>query len=62
MATTAQFRIHQTARVVAGKYAGTVGTVVEVTPQRVRVHIEGIFNGEPVNVSPWLAPSALEVV
>lgn len=56
-----QFIANQPVRVLSGKWAGAVGTVEEVTDQRVRVHIAGIFNGEPVDVRTWLARKALEV-
>lgn len=57
-----QFRVHDVARIRTGKYAGLVGVVTEVDVPggRVRVQIQGVRNGEGVNVHLWLKRSAVE--
>lgn len=57
-------KVHSTVRVVGGKYAGLVGVVVAVKGDTgmIRVEIKGAFNGEDVDISPWMKPASLEVV
>jgi ribosomal protein L24 len=56
--------IHDRARVRAGKYAGAVGRVVEVmagaTGVRLRLHLQGVVNGEVVDVVRSFAARDLE--
>lgn len=49
-------------RIKSGKHAGVVGTVEAVAEKSARVRIEGVMDGEPVNVAPWIALAALEAV
>jgi transcription antitermination factor NusG len=53
------FQVHDAARILTGKYAGTVGTVTEVRESSVRVQIEGVKDEQPVSAHPWLKPSQL---
>ena len=59
------FRVHEVARVRLGKYAGMVGTVtaVKTTDGKqtgVRVLIDGVSDGEPINVERWFKRSEVE--
>ncbi len=60
------FRVHEVARVRLGKYAGMVGTVTETRQDGagkqtgVRVLIDGVSNGEPINVERWFKRSEVE--
>jgi hypothetical protein len=65
MPTNDFFRVHETAMVKAGKYAGLGGTVTDErtegdTQKMVRVSIEGVQNGQPVSAHVWLKRSQLE--
>jgi hypothetical protein len=59
-----QWRVHDTATVKAGRYAGLAGTVRAVksgaSGVRVQLHIHGVFNGDAVNVVRWFAARELE--
>ncbi len=60
------FKIHDVARIRAGKYAGHVGTVTETRSDdagkqtAVRVLIEGVIEGEAVKVERTFKRSEVE--
>lgn len=58
------FRPHQGVMVKTGKYAGAGGEVEALRPETgmVQVRIRGFFNGEKIDVAPWLKESALEAM
>ncbi|MEH0165584.1 KOW motif-containing protein [Roseateles microcysteis] len=55
-----KFRPHEAVKVRSGKYQGLVGTVVDVRPSSVQVHIAGVVDGESIDAQPWLKPAQLE--
>lgn len=60
------FKVHEAARVRLGKWAGSVGQVVDTRADDtgkqtgVRLLIEGVRDGEPVRVERWFKRSELE--
>lgn len=59
------FKVHEPARIRTGKYAGLVGTVTETVEDGgqqtgVRLDIQGVREGEPVNKQLWFKRSAVE--
>lgn len=46
---------HDAVRVKVGKLAGLVGTIVETQADKVRVQVQGVQNGEPVDGDLWLS-------
>lgn len=60
-----EFKTHEAARIRIGNYAGLVGMVTEVRAKDgkqtgVRVRIEGVHNGQEVNVERWFRRSEVE--
>lgn len=55
-----KLRPHEAVRVKSGKAAGLVGEVVQVDGERVRVLVQGVKDGEPVNVDAWLSVKSVE--
>lgn len=57
------FRVHNSARILAGKYSGLVGTVTEVDREggQVKVSVQGVKDGEGVSFERWFKPASLEV-
>ena len=58
-------KVHEPARIRTGKYAGMVGTVTETVVEDgqqtgVRLDIQGVKEGEPVNKQLWFKRSAVE--
>lgn len=53
------FKIHETAKIRSGKYAGLVGTVTDTKESTIRVHIFGVVNDEPLDVQVWVKRSAV---
>lgn len=56
------WRAHESACIRNGKYAGLIGTVTETRPETgmVRVQIQGVKDGESIDVQPWMKAGALE--
>lgn len=58
-----RFTPHQAVRITSGQLAGLVGTVVATTAARVLVDVQGVKDGEPVDVrSRPMDPKSLEIV
>lgn len=59
-----QFTIHQSVKILGGKWAGAVGTVEDTRAETsmVKVLIEGVFNSEPLSHCAWFKASSLEVL
>lgn len=59
-----QWRVHDTATVKAGRYATLVGTVRAVKEGaggvRVQLHIQGVKDGEALNIVRWFAAREVE--
>lgn len=55
--------VNKSVSILTGKYAGLAG-VVEVTGENgaVKVHVEGVSNGEPINATVWLKSSQWEAL
>jgi len=51
-------------RIVTGKYAGLMGSVIEhrEETEMVKVKIEGLHQGEEINVEPWMKEIQVEGV
>jgi transcription antitermination factor NusG len=58
------FEVNRPIRVKGEKYAGLVGTVLQVDHEalEVLVQIQGVKDGGPVDVLEWFASDALEAV
>ena len=59
------FKVHEPARIRTGKYAGLVGTVTETVEDDgkqtgVRLEIQGVKDGEPVDKQLWFKRSQVE--
>lgn len=59
-----ELRAHQAVKLTAGKYAGTVGTVLAVDREtgKALVKVAGLFDGQPVDFEREYSPDSLEVV
>lgn len=58
------FQGHQAVRIRTGKYAGLVGNVFEQNRDKgtVRVQIQGVQDGQPLNVDHWFKAAQLEAI
>lgn len=55
--------VNKSVKILTGKYAGLVGVVEEVRENgQVRVNIQGVANGQPINALVWLKAAQLEVI
>ena len=59
------FKVHEPARIRTGKYAGLVGTVTETVEEDgkqlgVRLDIQGVRDGVPVDKHQWFNYSQVE--
>lgn len=63
LAAVADFRPHQTVRILSGQLEGLVGIVHGTTAARVLVDVQGVKDGETVDVRARpFDPKALEVL
>jgi transcription antitermination factor NusG len=57
-----EFKPNEVAHIRTGKFAGLAGTVTDTKPdtKMVRVHIEGVRDGQAITAHVWLKAGQLE--